>query len=457
MPDFIEKIRRLIGEEDLVSRGDRIVVAVSGGIDSTVLLRILLILKSEISFQLGVAHVNHMLRGAESWRDEAFVRDLADSSSIPFYLLKTDVKAYAKASGKSLQHAGRDIRYGFFQDLSQREGYTKIAVAHNRDDQVETFILRMIKGTGLKGLASMQAKRGIIVRPLLHVSRKEIEEYARSARITYVEDSSNQKETYERNFVRRQVVPVMEKLSPAAGRNILLLIRDLAGISEGFETKALDFLENSLQVGAEGMSVAVEALKALDRETRFRVITRVLSNLEPATMLRRRHNDLVEQIIAGERPNTAVMLPHGIVVARAYDKVFFQRKAKPVTAEAGIGVGMGRNRLESLGMDLELTVEGVPHDFRTDGKTAYLDLGALGDLHVRTFREGDRFVPFGMHESVKLKDFFIAQKVPRFVRRGIPLLISGGDIVWVMGYRIDHRYRLTASTDRVLRCVIHPL
>jgi tRNA(Ile)-lysidine synthase len=454
--DLEGTVRRVVREEGLIEPGDKVLVAVSGGIDSSSLLFLLDRIKEEIPMTLGVVHVNHGLRGPESERDEAFVRALAEKLSLECHVLRADVHAEARAAGLSTQHAGRNIRYRFFEEVSEREGYRKIAIAHNRDDQVETFLLRVIKGTGLNGLTSIPIRRGRIVRPFLRTYRSEIEDYARSSSISFVEDSSNKKETYERNFLRINIMPLMTRINPRFREKVLLLLSDITSVDGFFENEATRFLGGptggTSHQGDVEESIPVAAFRALHPETRFRVVSRLLARLEPRFIALREHVKLVEKSLSSARPNNRVVLPHGIEVRRAYDSLVFTRRVPETEVRDIVEIGPGRNHVPSLGIDMEVSSSVMrPRTLRTDGTTAYFDADAVSTLSLRSFRNGDRFTPLGMAESVKLKDYFMARKIPAARRRKIPLLLSGDDIMWVVGERIDERYKVTQHTRSFLR------
>jgi tRNA(Ile)-lysidine synthase len=455
--DLAESVRRVIRDERLVDHGDRILVGLSGGMDSSTLFFVLDSMKDALSVDLAIAHVNHQLRGAESERDEAFVRGLAEKAGVPYYLLREDVKAYARKAGVSIQHAGRDVRYTFFSRLAADYGYQKIAIAHNRDDQVETFLLRIVKGTGINGLSSIPISRGLIIRPFLRSSRSEIDAYATQHSVPHVEDSSNLKDGYERNFVRHRISPLLEKLNPRFKEKILLLLADIASVNTGLAGDAEDFLAKHIEAAGGEVKVPIEALKALNPEVRFRVVSRLLSRLEPTFVALRPHIGLVEGSVFSERPNNSVTLPHGIRVKRIYGNVVFTRQPHVPSTSVTLDIQAGRNSIPSLGLELEVSLtDEKPCSFPVDKGSALLDADLVGPLIVRTFREGDRFVPLGMAQSVKLKDYFISRKIPRELRRMIPLLISGKDIVWVVGERIDERYKVTAGTTRFMRIMTRP-
>ena len=455
---LIRRVSALIRQEHLIDAEDRVLVGASGGVDSSVLLSALFNIKDTFPFSIAVAHLNHSLRGAESNRDEAFVRDLAEKLGLPFHVRREDVGAYAKAKKLSLQHAGRDLRYSFFNELAREHGYARIAIAHTRDDQVETFIMRIVKGTGLRGLSSIPVRRGTIIRPLLCCYRSEIEAYAKEERIPYVEDSSNRKDLYQRNFIRNRIFPLLNEVNPNFRERVLLLLDDLTRLNVLYEDKAHCFLDTEVR-SEEGEIVApTESLKRLDPETRYRVLSGMLERCDPALVPLRDHVRLIEHALEGLKPNVRVFLPCRVTVTRAYDRLACTKEPFPPAIQGLFPITVGINVLEPFGVVLECTVlERVPESFRADNQTAFFDLDNIGELRVRTFVGGDRFVPLGMGSSVKLKDFFIASKIPLPGRRRIPLLRSGEDIIWVCGHRIDERYKVTVATRRVLHVSVRPL
>jgi tRNA(Ile)-lysidine synthase len=446
-------VLRVVRGERLIEAGEKVLVGVSGGIDSTTLLFLLNQIKNDLPFSLATAHVNHRLRGAESERDENFVKGLADRLSLPFHVMRANVKEHSRESGISVQHAGRDIRYRFFEELAETHDYQKIAVGHNRDDQVETFLLRVVKGTGINGLSSIPIRRGRIIRPLLRSYRSEIEAYAAQFPVDHIEDSSNLKDTYERNFLRHRIVPLLEQLNPRFREKVLLLLSDIASINTVFDDEAGRLLERQGNGEGKDGQIGVDELKSLHREVRFRVVSRMLSRLEPRFTALREHILLVEKSMLSGRPNNTVTLPYGIRVRRVYGDLIFTKETARVPNSDIVEIHKGKNVIPSLGVTLEaFFTDRRPPPFPEDSNVAFFDAGkTVSGLTVRTFREGDRFVPLGMTQSVKLKDYFISRKVPREQRRHIPLLLSQGDIIWVIGERIDERYKVTGGTVRFLK------
>jgi tRNA(Ile)-lysidine synthase len=452
--NLVDKVKALIEKENLIGKGDRVLLGASGGIDSTTLLFVLDEIKRSLPFDLGLAHVNHQLRGEESERDEGFVRGLGERFDLPIYVKKADVKGHAVRSGLSVQHAGRTVRYDFFEEMAKAHRYNRVAIAHNLDDQVETFILRLLKGTGIRGLSAIPLRRGRIIRPFLETHRQEIEAHAMKYSVPHVEDSSNDRDVYERNFIRKHVLPPMGKVNPAFTEKIFQLSRDLVSINEFYDERAVRFLDEDIRENEGEVTVGVERLVHLDEETRFRVIASMFSKVAPQFIPLREHIQLTEKLLTGSRPNLAVVLPRGIKVRKAYKKLIVTTKPAIPVHKGIFPVSSGENKLEPFMLTLDISLlHRPPESFPSDPYTAFFDAEKIGSLYVRTFLEGDRFHPLGMKSSVKLKDFFISRKLPMEQRRRVPLLVSDGDIVWIIGIRIDDRYKVEDETRSIFKVV----
>lgn len=455
--DLARKISRFIRKEGMIADTDRVLVGFSGGVDSATLLFVLREIRKELPFDLAVAHVNHLLRKEESERDEAFTRETAKRCDLPYFVERADVRGYARSTGLSVQHAGRDIRYRFFNETADREGYSKIAVAHNLDDQIETFLLRLVKGTGIRGLSSIPPAREKIVRPFLTTYRSEIESYAAARSIPFVSDSSNDKTVYERNYIRHKVLPLLNELNPAFKEKVRSLLKDIAEINSFFEDKKRAFMGKNVRTTDGDAIVPVELLMRLDEETLFRVISDIISSMAPFVPLRE-HIGLVEKVLSSQKPNLRLDLPSRLRVNKTYGKLIFTTKKPPETITESFLLAEGKNCIAPLGIDLIVTVlNKPPSSYPKNTFTAYFDLDKLGpssSLAVRTFRPGDRFQPLGMDNPLKVKDFFISQKIPLESRRSTPLLVSGDFIIWVVGHRIDDRYKIDKNTGKVLKVTV---
>ncbi|HON85478.1 MAG TPA: tRNA lysidine(34) synthetase TilS [Syntrophorhabdaceae bacterium] len=457
--DLLYKIEKVIKEHRLINEGDNVLVGVSGGIDSVVLLHILLKISEKKGFNVAIAHVNHQLRGSESDRDETFVKGLADRWHIPFYSGRFDVQAYSREKNLSIQHGARDIRYAFFNETAQRYGYNRIAIAHNLDDQIETFLLRLIKGSGLRGLSSIPMARDRIIRPLLYTYRSEIEGYAEKNSIPHVEDSSNEKTYYERNYIRKNIIPLMEGLNPAFKEKVYLLLNDITEIDRVFHERVSSFLEENLFSDKDDMWVAIDSFMTQDSETRYRVLSEIINSMEQGFIPLRQHMQLVDKIIHSRRPNLTLSLPGGLKIKKIYNKLVFTKKPPSMRFDGVIDIHDGINILEPFGLVLEvetyLKKEIMPFtkpiEARLSENIAFFDRDRIGRLSVRCFLEGDRFMPLGMDDMVKVKDFFISRKIPLDSRRKIPFLLSDNDIIWIIGHRIDNRFKVTEDTENIMK------
>jgi tRNA(Ile)-lysidine synthase len=449
---LVQKVTKTIFQEDLIEKNDKVLLGISGGIDSTTLLFVLLETQKRIDFELGLAHINHMLRGKESERDERFIKGLARRFSLPLYVRKIDIRKIAVEEGLSIQHAGREARYCFFDEIVAQYGYNKIAVAHNLDDQIETFLLRALKGTGLKGLSSIPIKRDAIIRPFLNTYRADIAEYASRHAIVFVEDSSNNKIVYERNFVRKEIFPILEKLNPLFKEKLFFLLKDLTHIDCLFKEKSNLFLKKYQKNKNGDVSFAIRDLNKIDDETKFRVISDAIASLEPAFVPLREHVRQIKNILSAKEPNLVTTLPYGIRIKKIYDRVLFTKKPLPTPIQETFSLAMGRNILRPFALDLRLSqTQEVVRTFSKNKNVAFFDCDKLGNLSIRTFRNGDTFTPLGMKGAMKLKDFFISSKIPKEERRTIPLLLSGNDIIWVVGLRINEEFKITPNTKNVLK------
>jgi tRNA(Ile)-lysidine synthase len=456
--NLVQKVTKTIVQENLIEENDKVLLGISGGIDSTTLLFVLLEVQTKIGFELGLAHINHMLRGKESERDERFIKELARKLNIPLYVRKSDIKKMAVEKGLSIQHAGREARYAFFDEVMTQHGYNKIAVAHNLDDQIETFLLRTLKGTGLRGLSSIPIKRDAIIRPFLNTYRVAITEYARRHAISFVEDSSNNKIVYERNYVRKEVFPILERLNPRFKEKLFFLLKDLTYIDHLFEDKANAFCRKHQKSKDGDISLGTDSLNKIDNETKFRVISNIIASLEPEFIPLREHLRQINNILSANGPNLVATLPHGVKIKKTYNHLLFTNKPLVLPIQEAFSLSMGKNVLQPFGLDLHLLQpRKTARLFSKNKNIALFDNDKLGLLTIRTFINGDTFMPLGMKGKMKLKDFFISLKIPKEKRRTIPLLLSDNDIIWIIGLRIDERFKITESTRQALKVTAAPI
>jgi len=461
-----DRVRLAVERAGLIPAGSRVLAAVSGGPDSVALLRLLLALADACGFTVaGVAHLNHRLRGAESDGDEAFCRALARAHGLAFSCGRRDVAALARATHASLETAARRARYAFLEQAAARLKAGVIATGHTRDDQAETFLLRLLRGAGASGLAGIPPKRGPIVRPLLDVRRAEILAYLARLRQPFRTDSSNQDRAIPRNWVRHELIPMLAR--HVKGDIVDVLAREAALLRD--ETELLDRL--ALDAGAiverrgAGPTVALDAaaLAGLPPALARRVVRRALGK----TGSGRFHGfDHVEQVIDLARSATkgsrAADLP-GVRVERNGAEVvlsergpraprrreaFWYRLAVPgriAVPECGCVIEARARRWSAAELPLAKAVS-------AGGRRAVVAAkAAAGGLAVRSRRPGDAFRPFGMRGRKKLQDVLTDRKVPRAERDRVPLVVDAADkILWVGGHILAEEARATARTRRVV-------
>ena len=458
---LFDRVKRTIDRYHLLDRGDRLIVGVSGGVDSMVLLHLLDSYRQEFDLSLIVAHVNHSLRPEESEEEAHLVQKESERLGLHFEYGQFDVKKFQRAGGLSLQDAGRRIRFQFFKNLLLKYQAQKIVLGHNADDQVETVLLRLIRGSGLQGLKGMlPIREGRVIRPLLEVWKEEIESFAREKGIPFLLDSSNLKEDYLRNRVRLSLIPLIEKeYQPAFKEIVMKTSAILREENDYLDRGAEESYQRIIHQENEILSFKFSEFQALHKAIQWRVIQKIWGRMNEEERIMEEGEglgvDSIYRQLHQSSPSFLLELPRGIYLEKQYDMVLLKKgRVKPLTPFEAELVMPGRTFIGEIGR--EVVAEETVRDekfkvFKESPNTALLDYEKLQfPLKVRNFRPGDRFQPLGVKGTQKLKKFFIDHKIPKFERPKIPLLISGEKIVWIVGYRIDERVKVTEKTQRVL-------
>lgn len=453
-----EELIHYVKKHRLFSRGDKIVVGVSGGADSVCLLHLLKACQEEWELSLFVVHIHHGIRGAEADRDAAFVAELADRLSLPFFLVQGDVPAQAEESGMSEEEAGRRFRYEELERICREQGATRIAVAHHRDDQAETMLFRLFRGTGVRGLAGMAPVRGRIIRPLLFAGRQEIEEYLRQRGYEWREDSTNDSTAYSRNWIRHRLLPlVAEHINPQAVRHIAGTAADVA--------RWRDFVERQAQRAAKEVLAEQDGQELLYLEP-FRQQDEVIQDellrifvargIPGAKDVTRIHYEQLRQILH-QGPGKRMDLPRGIVLEHAYDclRLFPKKREKqpkvwleceiPSVNIVEMEEGMCRLTFEIRKRE-ELVGEIPEKDY-----TKWFDYDKINsNLTLRSPEEGDFFVMDHQGHRKKLARYYMDRKIPQSLRKRQLVLADGPHVVWAFPERISEEYKVNRSTKRVL-------
>ena len=461
---FFDRVKRTIDYYRLLERGDRLIVGVSGGVDSMVLLHLLNACRQTFNLSLVVAHVNHGFRPEESEREAELVQKESARFRLPFEYGKFNVREFQKREGLSPQDAARRIRFHFFDDLLHKHHAQKIALGHNADDQVETVLLRLIRGSGLRGLKGiLPLRERKVIRPLLEVWREEIDSFAFEKKVPFLPDSSNLRKDYLRNRIRLDVIPFIEKEYQPHFKETLLKTSAILREEDDYLERGTEEAYQKIVHEAKGtLSFKWSEYQSLHRAVQWRVIRKMVERVHDGRMVLEDGGEAdvlrVFQNLHQASPSFLSELSHGFWIEKRYDVVLLgKREGKPSSPFEVNLLFPGHILIEEIGKEvvIEETGRGPLEDFSGPPDTALMDYESLQfPLRVRNFRSGDRFRPLGVEGTQKLKDFYIDHKVPRFERARIPLLISGGRIAWVVGYRIDDRVKITEKTRKCLKVIV---
>ena len=412
-----DSVASFLARHDMIPPGATVLCAVSGGADSVCLLHILHSLQSELDFHLVAAHYNHRLRGSESHRDEVFVRDLCGDWDIPCYVGSGDVAAEAKARKLGIEETARDMRYAFLRQTAQELDGALIATAHNADDNAETILLNLIRGTGLRGLTGISPVREGIIRPLLNCSRQDIEEYLAFHQLPHVEDSSNADESYTRNKLRAQVMPLLRELNPPATQHMTTAAAQLAHIDGYLDGQVQDLL-SQVEEKPGKVSFPMGALLAAPAVLRGRMVFGLLDRLGVGrTDIRALH---VEAILSLSHGGVAD-LPHGVTARRAYDTLILTTENAPPAPWEPFTPCAG-----------ETPVPGAHWTVRLEGPP-------WPGLVVRPRQTGDEITLPG-RKNRSLKKLFIDRKIPQQERDILPVAADHAGVLFVagLGPNTDH-------------------
>lgn len=439
---LVDKFQRYIKEHALVEPDEKILLTVSGGVDSMVMMDMFV----KAGYAVGVAHCNFQLRGEEAEEDELLVERQAAKYGIPFYNNRFDTKGEMEATGESVQMAARRLRYDWFHLLSEEHGYTAISIAHHADDSIETFFINLMRGTGLKGLTGIHRINGKIIRPLLFTSRREILDYATANHIPFREDSSNRSTKYMRNKIRLGIVPILRDINPnfteLMGANISRLTD-----AQLFIDRCIEKIHNEAVTTEEGI-VTIDPAKIDSHLPLNYVIYEIMS----AGYFFK--GDVIDRLFEALHKNATgkrfyskgyvAYIDRGKIVVTAItenDPCI----SELCTIQHKIYCGNSIIYVEHTDIDKIETLQ-------QPDNIALLDEDKLSwPLKLRRWSEGDSFVPLGMSGHKKVSDFLINEKVSLAEKGRQFVLVSGDDIVWLIGRRIDERYKVSSTTENVLK------
>ena len=428
-------VRAYIEKYQLLTENRPVLVGVSGGADSIALLTILV----ELGYSCIAAHCNFHLRGEESLRDERFTKEYVEKLQIPFVKIDFETEQYAAENHLSIEMAARELRYRWFEEQRVHWGAQAIAVAHHRDDNVETLLMNLIRGTGIRGLSGIQPKNGFVVRPMLAVSREEIQNWFAKRNLSYVTDSTNLSDAYTRNFIRLRILPLLEEVNPSVKKAI-------ARTSEHLAATEVIYLQ-----------VIEEARKEVfDSENRLSIAA-LMKYPAPNSVLYELlkvygfSRSVVEDIYSSlTKESGKVFFSSSFRLIKDRDYLLFSPLVKEEIQEYILN-GDEKEWIGPIELSFESVVITTDFQIRKEKNIAYFDADKLTfPLTLRKWQEGDWFIPFGMKGRKKLSDYFSDRKFSRLEKEQTWLLCSGDTIIWIVGERSDNRFCLDKMTKRAL-------
>lgn len=441
-----DKVYDTIIKYNMINSGDAILVGVSGGADSIFLLHSLIKIREKMSFELYAAHMNHGIRGDEAKRDETFVKEYCEYNHIPLFIKTVDIPKISKEYRLSEETAGRNERYKFFKEICKDINLSKIAVAHNMNDSVETIIHNMIRGASLNGLCGIKPVNENIIRPIIEVGRPEIETYLNDNNISYCTDSTNSSDMYTRNKIRNNIIKSMLDINPAfiqtVFTNSINLRNDYSFICE--YTKSLKC------ISCDGEKVIVEK-NIFDKQhlsIKSRIIMQAFDTLKgDCDGISTSHIEIISNASDSGR---LYNMPGGVDVLVSFDKIVFMNEAKNnVSFEYNYRIG---DKLEYLPGAFLKSSYCCKYD-ANDKNALYIDADSLkcDILKVRSKIDGDKFIPYGMTSSKKIKKYFTELKIPIYKRNEIPIILDDNQVVCIVPYRISELYKTHEKTKHIVK------
>lgn len=464
---LFKKAERTIRKYGMLSEGEMILIGVSGGSDSVLLLYLLNHLKEKYHLSLHIAHLNHGFR-KEAGKEAKFVKNMAKGFGIPVTSKMIDVPFYAKKKRLSKQEAAREVRYSFLKNVANKIGADKIALGHTADDQAETFLMRMIRGAGSKGMGGMSpcykfavpSSQFAIIRPLIEIGRKEIINYLKKERIPFIEDPSNISSIYLRNRIRNELIPYIEKRYNPQIKKIFVhsaqILREEDSFLEDYSKRILPEFVTLREKGKTEISLNpfLNLEKTIQRRLIRIAIEEIIGSLKGYSM--HHINEVIDSIASGQT-GKRINLPKGVVVQKDYDILSISLKGSGVRGQrSGIrsyDINIpGTTSIPEFCLILNAEIKEPPFESGNGKIQSAFDLEKISDkIKIRKRKDGDFFFPIGMGgKSKKLKTYFIDEKIRRDEREKIPLLVSGGNILWVIGHRQDDRYKVSEETKKAL-------
>ncbi len=431
---MLYQVRAYIDKHRLLSASDKVLVGLSGGADSVALLSVLV----KLGYTCIALHCNFHLRGEESVRDEKFAQAFADKLHVPFCKIDFKTEQYAHENHLSIEMAARELRYAWFEDMRIRLQAQAIAVAHHRDDSIETLLMNLVRGSGIRGLVGIRPRNQYVIRPLLGVSRKEILAWLEEQQYTYVTDSTNLSDAYTRNFIRLRVLPLLEEINPSVRQTLSRTADHLSAA----ETIYLSVLEKARQELWIKDKLSIEKLMQYPSPE-----TILYELLQPFGFSRQVASDVFRSL-EGESGKVFYSDSYRLVKDREYLLLSKREQILPITYTYPLEAGQWQ---APFSFSFEMIQKDADFAFQVSKDIAYFDADKLDSvLQLRRWQQGDWFIPFGMKGRKKVSDYFSDHKFTLEQKENAWLLCSGQSVIWLIGERSDNRFRVSADTKRIL-------
>ncbi|MCK9320774.1 MAG: tRNA lysidine(34) synthetase TilS [Bacteroidales bacterium] len=436
---MVNRFIQYVKEHNLFENNQTILLAVSGGIDSMILCD--LFLKS--NFKFAIAHCNFHLRGEESNRDERFVREYAQKNNIKIHVKDFDTYSYMKEKGKSMQVSAREMRYSWFNELLKEEGYSYIATGHHIDDSIETFFMNILRGTGIAGLHGILQKVNLVIHPLLFTGRAEIVNYQKENKLEFVEDSSNATTKYTRNKIRHELIPLVKEIAPNFDKIISKEIERFRETEVVFRSVINDAKTELLEIENQTIKISIEKLKSYVPQKIF--MYEILSDFgfNEATI------NSIEDALLETSGKQFYSETHRLVKDRDYLLIV---KNKPQNLNQYLIEESQTSVYSPIILHMEILKDLQYVKIPKNKEVAMLDYDKLSyPLILRKWKKGDSFFPYGLQGEKKISEFYKNLKYSILDKENQWLLCSENDIIWVVGQRIDDRYKITKSTKTIYK------
>ena len=450
-----QKTLGFIDGNHLIEKGDKVLVAFSGGADSVFLLAFLLKFKRRLRIELSAFHLNHKLRGKAAEEEEKFCADFCKKNKVEFHSTSREIKSIAKKKKISIEEAGREIRYSELLKAAEKYKANKIATAHNAGDNVETILLNFVKGAGIKGLTGIPVRRKNIIRPILSLNSDEIRKYLKANKIAYKVDKSNLDNDYERNFLRNEIIPKLkQRLNPRVEEKISNAATILKDVNSFIEKQINQLARNAISFDGKELDINLRKISKIDFSIRNIFLKSILEENFNIDLDSENIQSLSELI--DSQTGSMIQLKEQVVAFKERDFLIISRHSKKSHQGISKKIRIGQ-KLEVDGNWISIEeINRKNVKFINDKSFEFISGDKLKNIFkIRNWKAGDKFQPIGLKGTKKISDFLSDEKVSSKSKKGNLVLTNSGKIVWVVGLRIDERFKVTRTTRKILKLTLN--